>query len=136
MNTDESQHVRQPVEGDPEITDLVHAGDFIRSSDGTEGLVVDVHRYQYSVGSGIVAAHSIWYWNRLKLEHLAISDAISLHDHSTWYEVVVHQGQLCKLFATSEQTFEIVPMPDDVTISPRAQAFVMKTLPSGQLTML
>ena len=136
MSTNESHSVRQPVDGDPELTELVHAGDYIRSSNGTEGLVVELHRYQYNVDNQIVAAYAIHYWNRLKLEHLAISDAISLHDYSTWYEVVVHQGKLCKLFATSEQTFEVVPVPDDVTISPRAQAFVLKTLESGQLTLL
>ena len=48
----------------------------------------------------------------------------------------MHQGKLCKLFATSDQTFEIVPVPEDVKISPRAQAFVLKTLDSGQLTLL
>ncbi len=127
--------IRQPVDGDPDLTDLVHPGDYIRSSCNTEGLVVGVHRYQYHVSDQIVAAYSIRYWSKKKLWYLAISDHVRLDDYSVYREVVVHQGKLCKLFEAGEDIFEVVPIPEDVTVSARAWAFVYKQLESGQMQM-
>lgn len=54
-----SSTVRQPLESDPQITDLVHPGDYVRSSRGAEGLVIGLQRYEYHVDGQIVAAYSI-----------------------------------------------------------------------------
>ena len=127
--------VRQPVEGDPELTDLVHPGDYIRSSYGTEGLVVKVWPMQYNVGGQTVTAYSIQFWSRLKLEHLATSDKVSLEDFSIYAEVVVHRGKLCKLLEPNPDTFEIVQVPVNVTICDRARAFLGQAKPSEQLSL-
>lgn len=136
---DPDQHVdirvRQPVQGDPELTDLVHPGDYIRSSYGTEGLVVKVWPMQYDVGNRTVTAYSIQFWSRRKLEHLSTSDKVSLEDFSIYNEVVVHRGRLCKLLEPNPDTFEIVPVPADVIICDRARAFLGQAKPSGQLSL-
>lgn len=127
--------VRQPLDGDPELTELVHPGDYIRSSYDTEGLVVDMYPMKYHVAGRTVEAHSIRFWSRRKLEQLAVSEHIRLADFSTYNEVVVHGGKLCQLFEANSHTYEIVPVPDDVVITERAWAFLRQRSSPQQKSM-
>lgn len=122
-----AEMLRLPIPGEPDVPDLVHPGDFIKTSYDTGGIVVGIYP---RIFHGITIYH-IAFVNRMD----AAENSLKKHNFSGINDVVARGGKLCHLFKDNKDTFKIVPIPPEWIIGTGVRKYLERQAQPVQIKL-